>query len=274
MVFRNSYFFPIFADMKRERPLILISNDDGYRAKGINFLAQIAREFGDVVIVAPDGTRSGYAMSVTFWQPLTARQQRFEEGNEELGSLTVVSCSGTPVDCVKLGLHSFCTRKPSLVLGGINHGDNSSVNAHYSGTVGIMMEGCMKDIPSVAFSLCNHEDDADFEPMRPYINKVMDMVLKEGLPKGVCLNVNAPDTPDLKGLKICSMANGSWGKELVERMNPRGFKYYWMVGQYTCLDERDTSDQRCIEKGYVTVTPLKIDMTAYEYADWLETRLT
>lgn len=267
--------------MKQERPLILISNDDGYKAKGVNFLAQIAREFGDVVIVAPDGTRSGYAMSVTFWQPLRAEiihcpqtcTERESTDDKHLGDLTVVSCSGTPVDCVKLGMNSYCPRRPSLVLGGINHGDNSSVNAHYSGTVGIVTEGCMKGIPSVAFSICDHEDDADFEPMRPYIHQIIDIVLKNGLPHGVCLNVNAPKAQTFKGIRCCAMAFGSWGKELVERQNPRGFKYYWMVGQYTCLDQREMSDQRSLEEGYLTVTPLHIDLTAYDYLEDLSKKL-
>ena len=264
--------------MTKERPLILISIDDGYQAKGINFLAEIAREFGDVIIVAPDGTRSGYALSVSFYDILRAevRTECCKQRDEEkgLGWLKVVSCSGTPGDCAKLGLANFCDgRKPDLVLGGINHGDNSSVNAHYSGTVGIVLEGCMKGYPSVAFSLCNHEADADFEPMRPYIKQVISMVLKNGLPKGVCLNVNAPNTPVLKGIKACCMAEGNWGKEIVERTQPRGYKYYWLVGQYTCTDNRDDSDQRCLEEGYMTITPIQTDLTAYEYIDKLNTLL-
>lgn len=257
--------------MNQKRPLILISNDDGYAAQGINFLADIAREYGDVVISAPDSTRSGFSLSVTFYTTLFANIIRKEEGfcknGKDYGSLTVVSSNGTPGDCVKIGLSSYCDIKPDLVLGGINHGDNSSVNAHYSGTVGIILEGCMKGIPSIAFSNCNHSETIDFEPMRPYIHKVIDGVMKNGLPEGICLNVNAPDLKEYKGIKVCSMAKGSWGKELDERISPRGFKYYWLVGQYSCLDERTTSDNRCLQEGYVTVTPLQVDMTAYSFID-------
>ena len=252
------------------RPLILITNDDGWQAKGINYLASIAREYGDVIIVAPDGTRSGYSLSVTFYNILNASIIHEEERKGDLGSLTIVSCSGTPGDCVKLGLDSFCPRTPDLVLGGINHGDNSSVNAQYSGTVGIVLEGCMKGIPSVAFSNCSHEPDIDFSPMRPYINKVLTMVMQNGLPQGVCLNVNAPDLPEYKGIRACMMAKGSWGKEIETRISPRGYKYYWMVGRYTCLDDREMSDQRSLQAGYVTVTPIQIDLTAYHYLNTLE----
>ncbi len=258
--------------MKNEldsRPLILISNDDGYQAKGINFLTDIARRYGDVIVCAPDGARSGYSMIVSFTKPLTTSVIREEEATDSLGSLKVISCSGTPCDCTKMGVHKFCPRKPDLVLGGINHGDNSSVNAHYSGTVAVAMEGCMKRIPSVAFSICDHNPDADFEPMRIYINKVLEMVLRNGLPDGVCLNVNAPMLPEYKGIRVCQMADGSWGKEIEECDHPRGYKYYWVVGKYECLDDRRSSDQRSLEDGYVTVTPVQVDVTAYGYIDEL-----
>lgn len=255
------------------RALILISNDDGYQSKGINFLTDIARRYGDVIVCAPDGARSGYSMSVSFTSSLTASVVREEEATGSLGALRVISCSGTPCDCTKLALHEFCPRTPDLVLGGINHGDNSSVNAHYSGTMAVAMEGCMKHIPSVAFSICGHDPGADFTPMRRYIEKVLEMVLADGLPDGVCLNVNAPLLSEYKGIRACSMAYGSWGQEIVERDHPRGYKYYWVVGQYECLDERQSSDQRSLGEGYVTVTPVQIDITAYGYLDKLSTLL-
>ena len=258
-----------------KRPLILISNDDGYRAQGINTLAEIAREFGDVVVVAPEDTRSGYSLSVTFYDILNVTKAPSMGGGlgEAKGSLRVYSCSGTPGDCVKLGLDTFCERTPDLVLGGINHGDNSSVNAHYSGTVGIVLEGCMKGIPSIAFSHQDHKPDIDFKPMKPYIRMVIDMVLRNGLPKGTCLNVNAPLHAPYKGIRVCSMADGSWGKEIEERESPRGYKYYWLVGHYTCLDKRADSDQRCLEEGYVTITPLQVDLTNYDYIKQLNLEL-
>ena len=161
------------------RPLILISNDDGYEAKGLHVLTELAREYGDVVVVAPDGGRSGAALSVTFQRVLTSRLIKEEPG------LKVYACNGTPCDCVKLGLAQYCDRKPDLVLGGINHGDNSAVNVHYSGTMGVVIEGCLKGIPSIGFSHCSHNMDTDFEPMIPYMRRVIDYVLKNGLQLGI-----------------------------------------------------------------------------------------
>jgi 5'-nucleotidase len=168
-----------FAGMKTShtmRPLILISNDDGYQAKGINSLTDMVRDMGDVLVCAPDGPRSGQSLAFSATIPLTLTLQRKEEGVE------VWSCNGTPVDCVKMALAELCPRKPDMVIGGINHGDNASVNTHYSGTMGVTLEGCMKYIPSVAFSLCDFNPDAEFEPLRPMIQSITAKILKDGLP--------------------------------------------------------------------------------------------
>ena len=241
------------------RPLILISNDDGYHAKGINCLIEWVRNFGDVIVCAPERARSGFACAFSATTPLTLKQRRKQDGVE------VWSCNGTPVDCVKMALAELCPRKPDLVIGGINHGDNASVNIHYSGTMGITMEGCMKYIPSVAFSLCDYRDDADFEPMRPYVCQMVQRVLKEGLPLGVCLNINFPLRVQFKGIKVCRMAKGTWGNEVTRCHHPRGYDYWWMVGTYT-NDEPDAedTDNWALNHGYVTITPTQIDVTAYE----------
>ena len=247
-----------------KRPLILISNDDGFEAKGIKCLADIARDYGDVVVVAPDGGRSGASLSVTFQHVLTTKLIKDEPG------LKVYSCNGSPGDCVKIGLSEFCERKPDLVLGGINHGDNSAVNVHYSGTMGVVIEGCLKGIPSIGFSHCSHSFQTDFTPMVPYIRKVMEYVLTEGLPNGVCLNVNAPDMTEYRGMKVCQMGQGVWTKELVERMSPRGYNYYWLVGEFQSSDKPGVnSDWNGLKEGYVTVTPTKVDITAYEVMEEL-----
>lgn len=248
-----------------KRPLILISNDDGYSAKGINFLAEVARQYGDVIVVAPDGPRSGASLAVTFHVPVTVSLIREEPG------LKVYGCSGTPGDSIKMGMAQICPRRPDLVLAGINHGDNSAVNVHYSGTMGVVIEGCLKEIPSVGFSHFSHGWDTDFEPMRPYIEKVLTHVLAHGLPKGVCLNVNAPDTTDYKGMRICKMGYGIWGEEWEERISPRGWKYYWLVGKFDSHDQPDdVTDWNMMHQGYIAVTPTKIDITAYEAMEELE----
>ena len=194
--------------MNEKRPLILISNDDGYHARGINCLMDMLSDMADLLVCAPESARSGFSCAFSATTPLRLKLRRRREG------VDVWSCNGTPVDCVKLALDSLCDgRKPDMVIGGINHGDNASVNTHYSGTMGVATEGCMKYIPSVAFSLCDHRDDADFEPLRPLVRSITARVLRDGLPTGVCLNVNFPLVDKFRGVRVCRMAKGTWGNE-------------------------------------------------------------
>lgn len=254
--------------MDNKKPLILISNDDGYRAKGINALLDMIADMGYLIVCAPEGPRSGYSAAFSATEPLTLRQVEKRDG------LEVWACSGTPVDCVKIALSEVCPRRPDLVIGGINHGDNASVNTHYSGTMGVTREGCMKYIPSLAFSLCDHSDDADFEPLRPYIRNITAMTLAEGLPQGVCLNVNFPLVDSFKGVKVCRMAHGTWGDEVVKCRHPRGYDYYWMVGSYTNDEpQADDTDNWALTHGYVAITPTRIDVTDYAAIDLLKARL-
>ena len=260
------------------RPLILISNDDGYQAKGINSLIDMVRSLGDIIVCAPDGPRSGQACAFSATIPLTLTPVLQTDG------LEVWACNGTPVDCVKMALDNLCPRRPDLIIGGINHGDNASVNAHYSGTMGVTLEGCMKYIPSVAFSLCDHRADADFSPLMPYVQQITLRVLSEGLPKGVCLNVNFPlieetgdrrqETGDrsqetgYRGVKICRMAPGTWYDETSRCHHPRGYDYWWMVGHYRNDEpEADDTDNWALTHGYVAITPTQIDLTAYQAID-------
>ena len=169
-----------------------------------------------------------------------------------------------------MALAEIVPRTPDLVIGGINHGDNASVNAHYSGTMGVTLEGCMKYIPSVAFSLCDHREDADFEPLRPLIHEIIQRVLHEGLPLGVCLNVNFPllEESGYKGVRVCRMAKGTWGQEVTKCHHPRGYYYWWMVGSYTIDEpEAEDTDNWALTHGYVAITPTQIDITAYQAMD-------
>ena len=248
--------------MKRQRPYILISNDDGFFAKGINFLIDTLKDEADIIVVAPDSARSGYALAITSMLPVQAEMLKDEE------HLKVYACTGTPGDCIKLALNRLVERKPDLVISGINHGDNSSVNTHYSGTMGIAREGCLKYIPSIAFSSCDYNPDANLEPLRHYVVKIVKQVLKEGLPKGVCLNVNFPARDNFKGIKIRRMGYGSWLKETLRCEHPRGFDYYWMLGKYRNDEPSATdTDQWALKEGYVTITPTRIDITDYDMLD-------
>lgn len=250
--------------MEIKRPLILISNDDGYQAKGINCLVDMVRDFGDIIVCAPDGSRSGQSRAFS----LTALTMRPVKSD---GNVTVFKCSGTPVDCVKMAYHQVCPRKPDLVLGGINHGDNASTNAQYSGTVGIVIEGAMKGIPSIAFSLCDYHEDADFEPMRPLVRSLVEKVLKEGLPHYTCLNVNYPKTNDPVETRYCRMAHGHWRKEVERRTHPSGFgDYFWMTGFYQNDEpEAEDTDAWALAHGYASIIPLTVDLTDHQYLETL-----
>ncbi|MBQ8336343.1 MAG: 5'/3'-nucleotidase SurE [Bacteroidaceae bacterium] len=240
-----------------ERPLILVSNDDGYRAKGINSLLGVLKEFGDVIAVAPHTGRSGKGCAITSEVPVKLTKVHSEPG------LEIYSCTGTPCDCIKLGCHAVVPRKPDLVVGGINHGDNSAVNAHYSGTMGVVMEGCMKGIPSIAFSLCSHDADADFTPTFDVIRKVVRNVLERGLPVGSCLNVNFPDIPQYKGVKVCRQARGSWVNEWGAHNHPRGGEWWWLTGEFVTAENDERADRVALDNGYVAITPTTIDLTDY-----------
>ena len=242
----------------------MISNDDGYAAKGIKSLVEYVRGFGDIIVCAPESSRSGYSCAFSSELPLRISLKSSED------HLQVWACNGTPVDCLKIAFSQLCDRTPDLVLSGINHGDNASVNTHYSGTMGVAREGCMKGVPSVAFSLCNYSADADFTPTARLIKIITGRVLEDGLPKNVCLNVNFPDARQFKGVKVCRMCNGVWENELVKGRHPRGYDYYWMVGEF-----RDTepsaadTDEWALANGYVAITPTTIDVTEYSVMDKL-----
>ena len=264
MVFVN--FFYLCARMVK--PLILISNDDGYHAKGMKCLIDFIRDIGDIVVCAPESTRSGYSRAFSATTPLTLKEREIRGINDapqdsEENSCKIYSCSGTPVDCLKMAYNRLCPRKPDLVLGGINHGGNESTNCHYSGTVGIVMEGALKGIPSIAFSLCDFDDEADFEPMRQLVRKMVKKVLEEGLPTHVCLNVNVPKEWNGE-TKTCRMAHGHWRQEVDARVHPgNGKPYYWMTGYYQNDEPHaEDTDAWAIAQGYAAITPLTVDQTA------------
>ena len=251
--------------MEIKRPLLLISNDDGYQAKGINSLVDMLKDMADIIVCAPDDARSGFSCAFSAGVPLRLTLQHKEEGVE------IWSCNGTPVDCVKMALANICQRRPDMVIGGINHGDNASVNTHYSGTIGVTMEGRLKYIPSLAFSLCDQASDADFEPMRPYVREMTRRVLDEGLPKGACLNINFPKGGDYAGVKVCRMAYGTWYNETEQHHHSRGYDYWWMIGHYRNDEpEAEDTDKWALENGYIAITPTTIDVTAYEAMDQIK----
>ena len=235
------------------RPLILISNDDGTDAQGIQELTRMLLPLGDLVVVAPDGPRSGAACSMTVTCPVSLRLLEHTDG------LTRYACSGTPADCVKLALEHVVDRKPALMVSGINHGDNASVNVHYSGTMGAAMEACMKGIPAIGYSLRTRDKQCDFSPYAQAIVHIARHVLEHGLPQDTCLNVNFPQVERLQGLSVCRMARGKWDTEWALTEQQGTFR---LTGRYTCLepDAQDT-DWWAMDHGRGAVVPLHLDMT-------------
>lgn len=256
--------------MENKKPLVLISNDDGYHANGIKTLVGFLKDWCEVRVVAPESARSGFSCAFTASQPVRLKRRH------NMGDVEVWSCTGTPVDCVKLALDQFYTdRRPDLVIGGINHGDNSTVNCHYSGTMGVAKEGCLQLIPSIAFSSCNYDPEADLSPLRDGVVRIVRMVLEKGLPEYTCLNVNFPANPPFAGIKVCRMTRGSWINEAVKQRHPHGYDYFWIVGEYRNDEPAATdTDQWAVDHGYVAVTPTAMDVTDYDLMDQLNKDLS
>lgn len=244
-----------------KKPLILVTNDDGVHAPGITALVKVAIQFGEVVVVAPDKAQSGMGHAITINSTL-----RVDEVNAHPGAKNW-SCSGTPVDCVKMAINKLLPRKPDLCLSGINHGPNHSINVIYSGTMSAAVEGALEGIPSIGFSLMDYSIAADFSASSIVSSKIIEWVLKNGLAKGVCLNVNVPrlHIDEIKGIKTCRQASGTWNEELDERTDPSGRKYYWLTGKFENFEPgKSDTDVWALENGFVSVVPTQFDLTAYE----------
>lgn len=242
-----------------ERPLILISNDDGIEAPGIHVLAHIAQKYGDVFVVAPDAPQSGMSSAMTVNSPL--RITRHENAGYE-SNVNIFSVSGTPVDCVKVAMHNILPRRPSLMLCGINHGSNAGNNLIYSGTMGAVMEACMVGIPAVGFSLMHHSMKADFSQAVPLIDTIVNQILEKGMPHDVCLNVNFPAKVKIEGLKVVRSARSHWTEEYKEYIDPHGKPFYWLTGDQI-NEEPDATDTDLywLSKNYATIVPVTPDQT-------------
>lgn len=241
-----------------KKPLILITNDDGVFAPGIRALIEVARKYGEIYVVAPDKGQSGMGHAITINS--TIRLNKID--NDEF---VEYSCSGTPVDCVKLGGNKILPRKPDLILSGINHGSNSSISVIYSGTMSAAVEGAIEGIPSIGFSLCSYRYDVDYTAVKHYVAKLIEYVLQNSLPKGTCLNVNFPETQSepIKGIKLCRQAKAIWIEEFDERMDPSGRPYYWLTGHLQNPDLAEDTDEFALKNNYVSVVPVQFDMTSY-----------
>lgn len=248
------------------KPLILVTNDDGVMAPGIRALVEVADELGDAVVVAPDKPQSGMGHAITINATLRVNKIGKQHGTN------FYSTSGTPVDCVKLAVHEILNREPDLIVSGINHGSNASTNVIYSGTMSAAIEGCLEGYPSIGFSLLNESIDADFEPSKIYAKKIIQQVLKNGLEKGVCLNVNIPNlsSREIEGIKVCRQAHAKWSEKFDKRKDPGGKPYYWLTGAFENHDTGEDTDIHALNNNYVSVVPVQYDLTAYKSIKHLE----
>lgn len=249
-----------------QKPLILVTNDDGITAPGIRHLVEFMNEIGEVVVVAPNSPQSGKGHAITINSTLT-----FEEIHLE-GPQTDFSLSGTPVDCVKFALDKILTRRPDIVVSGINHGANSSINVIYSGTMSAAVEAGVEGLQAIGFSLLDFSWDADFTQAKKYIQQIVLGTLEKPLPAGVVLNVNIPQLPEseIKGIKVCHQARAKWEESFDERINPHGKKYYWLTGYFNNMDKADDADENALAEGYISVVPVKFDLTAHEHMDYIK----
>ncbi len=248
------------------RPLILLTNDDGTNVPGIKALIELARPLGNVIAIAPDEGRSGMSHAITIKYPLLITRLREEEG------FVFYSCSGTPGDCVKLALDKLADRQPDLILSGINHGSNTSISVVYSGTMAAAIEGGIHGIPSIGLSVVDHSPHAELSSAVVFGKKIIANTLQNGLPDGVCLNVNFPpvDSARIKGVKVCRQTRGLWKEEFDHRVDPLKRDYYWLTGYFDNHEpDAEDTDEWAIKNEYVSVVPVKVDFSAHHVMDKL-----
>ena len=252
---------------KNRRPLIFVSNDDGFYAHGLRALVEVVEKYGDIIAVSPESANSGMAHAITIKYPLRVKQVYSKPG------VKLYKCNGTPADCVKLGLSQVVPRKPDIMVSGVNHGSNASISVIYSGTMGAALEACLNGVPSVGFSLLDHCLDADFEASKYYADIIFRQILENGLAEYTSLNVNIPKAPlkQVKGIKICRQTHGSWRGEFEKRVDPYGGEYYWLAGDLKNFEEgAEDTDIWALENNYVAVVPMQIDFTAHNIINSLK----
>ncbi|MFT4094489.1 MAG: 5'/3'-nucleotidase SurE [Niabella sp.] len=250
----------------KDQPVILITNDDGISAQGIKALYEAVKDLGHVVIVAPDKPQSGMGHAITIGHPLRLQKSNLFEG------IDAYSCSGTPVDCVKLAVDKILHRKPDLCLSGINHGPNHSINVIYSGTMSAAMEAAIESIPAIGFSLMDYSASPDFSAAQYYVRMITEKMLHSKLSKHILLNVNIPykHLTEIKGYKICKQAYAKYNEKFLERKDPSGKKYYWLTGEFINFDNARDSDVWALANNYVSIVPVQFDLTNYTLKNQLE----
>ena len=253
-----------------EKPLILVCNDDGITAPGITHLVALIKKFGKVAVIAPDKPQSGMGHAITINSSIRINKTNYHNVEIEY------SCTGTPVDCVKMAVNKILPRKPDLCISGINHGSNSSINIIYSGTMSAALEGSLEGIPSIGFSLCDYAHEADFDQASEYIEKIIFNTINKNISGSFCLNVNIPKIKkdEIKGIKYCRQAKANWVEEFDERTDPYGRKYYWLTGKFVNFEEENSeTDEWALRNGFISIVPVKTDLTDFEKLNDLNNEL-
>lgn len=244
--------------MAHNKPLILVTNDDGMFAPGIKRLVEITSQMGEVIVVAPNSPQSAKGHAVTLADPLRLNRVKV------FGDIEAYECSGTPVDCVKLAKNILLKRrKIDLCVSGINHGSNASINILYSGTISAAMEASIEGIDSIGFSLEDYSMDANFDPATPWVKQIIQHVLINGMQQTKLLNINIPHPSlgPIRGMKICRQSEGRWEEEFVEGEDPRGQKFYWLTGNFSSRDTGPGTDINALREGYISIVPSSHDLT-------------
>ncbi len=243
-----------------DKPTILITNDDGVTAPGIAALIEVAKQYGRVVVVAPDAPQSGMGHAITIGKPLRLNHVNL------FGDVEAYQCSGTPVDCVKIAVDKVLHRKPDFCFSGINHGSNSSINVIYSGTMSAAMEAAIEGIPAVGFSFEDYSFDADFSLSQQVANDIIHKMINAQIPQKALYNVNIPKIAinKFKGIKACRQANAKWNENFVERVDPTGKKYFWLTGEFQNRDKGKDTDVWALTHGYASLVPVQYDLTHHE----------
>lgn len=241
-----------------EKPLLMITNDDGVAAPGIKVLTNVALRYADVVVVVPDGSNSGKSHSFTVMDELRVRKCT------GFGKATCYAVKGTPVDCAKLGFYGLVPRRPAAVLSGINHGSNTAISVHYSGTLGAAREAAMMGVPGIGFSFANSDENADMTEAARVADAVIDAFFRGQLPKSNFLSVNIP-RGDVKGIRMTRMAMGRWVEKPIHFRSPVGQDLYWLDGSFHDFDkDANDTDEAAIAQGWAAITPFMIDVTDYD----------
>jgi 5'-nucleotidase len=236
----------------KKKPNILITNDDGIYAPGLKHLWAMIVDYAHVFIIAPETEQSGKGLSITLRQPLLSEPVAWEKDTPAW------KVNGTPADCVRLAHSVLLKHKPDLIVSGINRGANLGRNILYSGTVGGVIEGALRNVPGIAFS-CADFQNPDYKAAEHFILPIVEQIFAHPLPSGTFLNVNFPLTTPIRGVKLARQGKGYWIESIQERLHPEGHPYYWLGGKWVEEKEHEESDVSLLQQGFGAAVPIHVN---------------